>query len=200
MSYFWFWILRSKLSKTFKSLKKVSINSVTIEKYLDFFVDSFLIERAKKYDVKGKNYIESPLKYYFTDLGLRNARLNFGEIEENHIMENVIYNELRYRGFNVDVGVVEINYKDDEGKSKRKQLEIDFICNKGNDRIYIQSAFALQTLEKIEQEIRGLVRVKDSFKKIVVVKDNIVPKKDENGILYVGVEDFLLNDQFTSNN
>ena len=115
-------------------------------------------------------------------------------------MENVIYNELRYRGFNVDVGVVELNYKDKEGKSKRKQLEIDFICNKGNDKIYIQSAFALQTSEKVEQEIRGLVKVKDSFKKIVVVKDNIVPRKDENGIQYVGVEEFLLNEQFMSSN
>ncbi|MCI6788902.1 MAG: ATP-binding protein [Mollicutes bacterium] len=189
-----------KLSKTFKSVKNVAISSITIERYLECFCDSFLIEKAKKYDVKGKKYIESPLKYYFTDLGLRNARLNFSEIEETHVMENVIYNELRYRGFNVDVGVLELNYKDEEGKNKRKQLEIDFICNKGNDKIYIQSAFALQTPEKVRQEIRGLVKIKDSFKKIVVVKDNIVPRKDENGIQYVGVEEFLLNEQFTSNN
>lgn len=189
-----------KLSKTFKSVKNVAISSITIERYLECFCDSFLIEKAKKYDVKGKSYIESPLKYYFTDLGLRNARLNFSEIEETHVMENVIYNELRYRGFNVDVGVLELNYKNEEGKNKRKQLEIDFICNKGNDKIYIQSAFALQTPEKVRQEIRGLVKIKDSFKKIVVVKDNIVPRKDENGIQYVGVEEFLLNEQFTSNN
>lgn len=189
-----------KLSKTFKSVKNVAISSITIERYLECFCDSFLIEKAKKYDVKGKSYIESPLKYYFTDLGLRNARLNFSEIEETHVMENVIYNELRYRGFNVDVGVLELNYKNEEGKNKRKQLEIDFICNKGNDKIYIQSAFALQTPEKVRQEIIGLVKIKDSFKKIVVVKDNIVPRKDENGIQYVGVEEFLLNEQFTSNN
>lgn len=188
-----------KLSKTFKSVKNVAISSITIERYLECFCDSFLIEKAKKYDVKGKSYIESPLKYYFTDLGLRNARLNFSEIEETHVMENVIYNELRYRGFNVDVGVLELNYKDEEGKNKRKQLEIDFICNKGNDKIYVQSAFSLQTPEKVLQEIRGLVKIKDSFKKIVVVKDNIVPRKDENGIQYVGVEEFLLNEKFTSN-
>lgn len=188
-----------KLSNTFKSVKKISISSATIEKYLDCFVDSFLIERSKRYDIKGKNYIESPMKYYFTDLGLRNARLNFSEIEETHIMENVIYNEMRYRGFNVDVGVLEYNYKDETGKSKRKQLEIDFICNKGNDKIYIQSAFVLTNSNKIEQETRGLVRIKDSFKKIVVVKDNIVPRKDENGIQYVGIEEFLLNEQFVYN-
>ena len=185
-----------KLSNTFKSLKKISLTPISIEKYLDYFADSFLIDRAKRYDVKGKKYIETPLKYYFTDLGLRNARLNFTDIEETHIMENVIYNELRYRGFNVDVGIVEYNYKEKE-KSKRKQLEIDFICNKGNDKLYIQSAYALSLQEKIEQEIRGLCRIKDSFKKIVVVKDNIVPRKDSNGIQYVGIEEFLLNEKYT---
>lgn len=185
-----------KLSNTFKSLKKISITPISIEKYLDYFADSFLIDRAKRYDVKGKKYIETPLKYYFTDLGLRNARLNFTDIEETHIMENVIYNELRYRGFNVDVGIVEYNYKEKE-KSKRKQLEIDFICNKGNDKLYIQSAYALSSQEKIEQEIRGLCKINDSFKKIVVVKDNIVPKKDSNGIQYVGIEEFLLNEKYT---
>lgn len=189
-----------KLSNTFKTLKKVMINPHTIESYLDYFTDSFLIDRAKRYDIKGKSYIESPLKYYFSDLGLRNARLNFREMEKTHIMENVIYNELRYRGFSVDVGVVEFNYKDSEGKSKRKQLEIDFVCNQGNDRIYIQSAYALPTAEKIEQETRGLIRTKDSFRKIVVVKDSIVPRKDENGIQFVGVEEFLLNDRYTANN
>ena len=188
-----------KLSNTFKSLKKVSINSSTIEKYLELFVDSFLIERAKRFDIKGKKYIESPLKYYFSDLGLRNARINFSEIEETHIMENILFNELRYRGFNVDIGIDELNYKDN-GKSKRKQLEIDFVCNKGNDKLYIQSAYALLTKEKIEQEIRGLCKINDSYKKIVVVKDNIVPRKDDNGILYVGIEDFLLNDKYTENN
>ncbi len=188
-----------KLSKTFKSLKRISISPDTIDKYLGYFVDSFLIDRVKRYDIKGKSYIESPLKYYFTDIGLRNARLNFGTLEETHVMENVIYNELCYRGFNVDVGIFEYNYKDEASKSKRKQLEVDFVCNKGNDRIYIQSAFALLTEEKIEQETRGIRRIKDSFKKIVVVKDNIVPRKDENGILYVGIEEFLLNDKYTAN-
>lgn len=189
-----------KLANTFKSLKKVAINPTTIDKYLDYCVDSFLIERAKRYDIKSKKFIESPLKYYFTDIGLRNARLNFSEIEETHIMENIIFNELKCRGFNVDVGIVEYNYKDEEGKSKRKQLEIDFICNKGNERIYIQSAYALLTSDKINQEIRSFLRINDSFKKIVVVRNNIVPKKDENGIQYVGIEEFLLNDNYTSSN
>ena len=187
-------------TNTFKSLKKVAINPTTIDKYLDYCVDSFLIERAKRYDIKGKKFIESPLKYYFTDIGLRNARLNFSEIEETHIMENIIFNELKCRGFNVDVGIVEYNYKDEEGKSKRKQLEIDFICNKGNERIYLQSAYDLPTIDKINQEIRGFLRINDSFKKIVVVRNNIVPKKDENGIQYVGIEEFLLNDKYTANN
>lgn len=187
-----------KLSNTFKSIKKVSINPATIEKYLNYFMDSFLIESAKKYDIKGKKYIETPLKYYFNDIGLRNARLNFSQIEETHIMENIIYNELRKRGFNVDIGVLEINYKEND-ISKRKQIEIDFICNKGNEKIYIQSAYSISSNEKLEQEIRGLVRIKDSFKKIVVVKENIVPRKDENGILYVGFEEFLLDEKYTIN-
>lgn len=187
-----------KLSKTFKSLKKVDIVPKTIEKYLDYFIDAFLVEKAKRYDIKGKNYIESPYKYYFTDIGLRNARLNFTEIEETHIMENIIYNELKIRGFNIDVGIVEFNYRSEEGKSKRKQLEVDFVCNRGNDRFYIQSAYVLPNIEKIEQETRGLNRIKDSFKKIVIVKDNIVPRNDENGILYVGIEEFLLNDKYTN--
>ena len=188
-----------KLSNTFKTLKKISINSSTIEKYLELLVDSFLVERAKRYDIKGKKYIESPLKYYYSDLGLRNARFKFSEIEETHIMENIIFNELRYRGFNVDIGIVKLNYKDN-GKSKRKQIEIGFVCNKGNDKLYIQSAYALLTKEKNEQEIRGLNKVNDSYKKIVVVKDNIVPRKDDKGIFYVGIEEFLLNDKYTENN
>ena len=186
-----------KLSNTFKSVKKLSINPATIEKYLNHFIDSFLIERAKKYDIKGKKYIETPLKYYFNDIGLRNARLNFSQVEETHIMENIIYNELRLRGFNVDIGVLEINYKENN-ISKRKQLEIDFICSKGNEKIYIQSAYSLSSDEKINQEIRGLARIKDSFKKIVVVKENIIPRKDENGIQYIGVEEFLLDEKYTT--
>ena len=186
-----------KLSNTFKSIKKVSINPATIEKYLNHFIDSFLIERTKKYDIKGKKYIETPLKYYFNDVGLRNARLNFSQIEETHIMENIIYNELRTRGFNVDIGVLEINYKENN-ISKRKQIEIDFICSKGNEKIYIQSAYSTPSNQKLEHETRGLVRIKDSFKKIVVVKENIVSRKDENGIQYVGIEEFLLDEKYTS--
>ncbi|MCR5458069.1 MAG: ATP-binding protein [Clostridiales bacterium] len=187
----------SKLSKTFKSVKNTTVSSVTIEKYLNCFINSFLVEKAKRYDIKGKKYIESPYKYYFTDIGLRNARMNFSEIEETHIMENIIYNEIRNRGYNVDVGIVEYNYRDNEGKSQRKQLEVDFVCNKGNDRLYIQSAFVIPDKDKLEQETRGMIRIEDSFKKIVVLKDKIVPRKDENGIIFVGIEEFLLNNKYT---
>lgn len=189
-----------KLSNTFKTLKKISVSSTTIEQYLDCFVDAFLIEKAKRFDIKGKRIMASPYKYYFMDIGLRNSWLNFTEIEETHIMENIIFNELRMRGFNVDVGIVEYNYKDETGKSKRTKIEIDFVCNKGNDRIYIQSALVLPNLEKTYQETRGFLRIKDSFKKIVVVRDNIVPRKDENGIQYVGIEEFLLDDKYTFTN
>ncbi len=185
-----------KLSNTFKSLKNININSSTIESYLDAFCDSFLIEKVQRYDIKGKKIISSPFKYYFMDIGLRNSLLNFREIEETHIMENVIYNELKIRGYNVDVGVLEYNFKDEDNKSQRKYLEIDFICNKGNDKVYIQSALNLPTKEKVDQEIRGFLRLDDFFKKIVVVKDNIIPRKDENGILYVGIEEFLLDDKY----
>lgn len=188
-----------KLSNSFKSLKKISISSSTIESYLNVFNDSFLIEKVERYDIKGKKMISSPYKYYFTDIGLRNSWLNFREIEETHIMENIIYNELKIRGFNVDVGILEYNFKDEENKSKRKYIEIDFVCNKGNDKIYIQFALNLPSKEKIDQEIRGFLRIDDFFKKIVVVKDNIIPRKDENGILYVGIEEFLLNDKYTLN-
>ena len=148
---------------------------------------------AQRYDVKGRKYIGSPLKYYFSDVGLRNARLNFRQQEENHIMENVIFNELCNRDFSVDVGVVEYCYKDD-GKSKRTQLEIDFVANKGSKRYYVQSALTVSDEEKRKQEINSLKRVGDSFKKIVVVKDNILPWHDDNGILYVGIEQFLLDE------
>ncbi|MDR1017360.1 MAG: ATP-binding protein [Lachnospiraceae bacterium] len=185
----------SKLSKTFKSVKQTTIASQTIEKYLDYFIDAFLIKKAYRYDVKGKKYINTPLKYYFSDIGLRNARLNFRQQEENHIMENIIFNELIARDFDVDVGVVEYNSKDDTGKKVRVQLEVDFIANKGSNRFYIQSALHIDTDEKREQEINSLLRVDDSFKKIVVVKDNINPWYDENGIFYIGVEEFLLKEQ-----
>ena len=184
----------SKISKTFKSERQVSISDETVSRYLDFFIDAFMIYKAERYDVKGRKYIGSPLKYYFSDVGLRNARLNFRQQEENHIMENVIYNELCNREFNVDVGVVEYCYKDTNKKSKRAQLEIDFVANKGSKKYYIQSALTVSEEEKRQQEVRSLNRVGDSFKKIVVVKDNIIPWHDDNGILYIGIEQFLLDE------
>ena len=183
-----------KIAKTFRSERQVNISDETVSRYLEFFVDAFMIYKANRYDVKGRKYIGSPLKYYFSDVGLRNARLNFRQQEENHIMENIIYNELLCREFNVDVGVVEYCYKDEQKKSKRTQLEIDFVANKGSRRYYIQSALTVADEEKRAQEVNSLNRVGDSFKKIVVVKDNIIPWHDENGILYVGIEKFLLNE------
>ena len=158
------------------------------------FIDSFLIYKASRYDVKGRKYIGSPFKFYFSDVGLRNARLNFRQQEENHIMENIIYNELCCRDFNVDVGVVEYFYKDEEKKSKRACLEIDFVASKGSKKYYIQSALTVADNEKREQEANSLKRVGDSFKKIVVVKDNIIPYHDDDGILYIGIEKFLLDE------
>ena len=183
-----------KLSKTFKSVKNLSISDDTIAKYLDYFIDAFMVYKAQRYDVKGRKYIGSPMKYYFADIGLRNARLNFRQQEENHIMENIIYNELLYREYNVDVGVVEYNHKDNEGKSKRTQLEIDFVAAKGSEKLYIQSALTVSEESKRMQEINSLTRVNDSFKKIVIVKENIIPWYDENGIYYIGIEQFLLED------
>ena len=151
-----------------------------------------MVYKAQRYDVKGRKYIGSPLKYYFSDIGLRNARFNFRQQEENHIMENIIYNELLYREYNVDVGVVEYNHKDSEGKSKRTQLEIDFVASKGSEKLYIQSALTVSDEDKRLQEVNSINRIKDSFKKIVVVKDNIIPWYDENGIYYIGIERFLL--------
>lgn len=183
----------TKLSNAFASVKQLKISSQTISDYLDFLIDAFIINKAFRYDVKGKKYINTPLKYYFTDIGLRNARLNFRQQEENHITENIIYNELLYREFDVDVGVVEKNIKDEHQKSKRIQLEIDFIANKNSKRYYIQSALNVETPEKREQETNSLSQIKDSFKKIVVVKDNIIPWHDEQGILYIGIQQFLLD-------
>lgn len=184
----------AKLSNTFKSVKKVTVVPGTVSKYLDYFIDAFIICRSYRYDIKGKKYIDTPLKYYFTDVGLRNARLNFRQQEENHIMENILYNELMAREFDVDVGVVEYNYRNENGKSMRSQLEIDFVANKASKRYYIQSALSIDNEEKRKQETNSLNRVADSFKKIVVVKDNIVPWHDEKGILYIGIEQFLLDD------
>ncbi len=182
-----------KLKNTFKTAKKSKITSNTIRKYLEYFEDSFLIESAQRYDIKGKAYIETPKKYYFSDLGLRNARINFRQIEQTHSMENVIYNELKMRGYNVDVGVIAATEKDASGKAVRKQLEIDFVCNKGSARYYIQSAYSLPDEAKRTQEIRPFRKIDDSFKKIVVTKDMIPAYYDEHGILTMNVYDFLLD-------
>jgi predicted AAA+ superfamily ATPase len=184
----------NKLSNTYKSVKKASISSATINTYLDYFVDAFLIHKSHRYDVKGKKYIDTPLKYYFADVGLRNARLNFRQQEENHIMENIIYNELTARAFDVDIGVVEYNYKNAEGKSARTQLEVDFVANKHSQRYYVQSALSVSEREKRIQETNSLNRIADSFKKVVVVRDDIVPWHDERGILFVSIEQFLLDE------
>ena len=183
----------NKLSDTFKSVKKTDISNHTIKSYLDYFEDSFLIQNSLRYDVKGKKYINTPSKYYFTDIGLRNARLNFRQLEENHIMENIIYNELKIRGFSVDVGVVTLNTKDADGKSIRKQLEIDFICNKGDQKYYIQSALNVSDPSKLETELRPLKITKDFFKKIIISKTSMKSWTDEDGILHLGLYEFLLN-------
>ena len=184
----------TKLSNTFNSIKKYSISASTINNYLEKFIDAFILHKVYRYDVKGKKYLDTPLKYYYTDIGLRNVRLGFRQQEENHIMENIIYNELIIRGFDVDVGVVEYNFKDEFGKSKRIQYEIDFVANSGSRRVYIQSALNISSTEKREQESKSLNKVDDSFKKIIVIKDDIIPWYDEKGILYVGIKQFLLDE------
>ena len=182
-----------KLKNTFRTVKKSKINATTIKKYLDYFEDSFLIDAAYRYDIKGKSYIGTPMKYYFSDLGLRNARINFRQFEQTHAMENVIYNELRMRGYNVDVGVVPATQKNAGGKIVRQQLEVDFVCNLGSRRYYIQSAYSLPDEEKRAQEIRPFTRIDDSFKKIVVKKDIVPTHYDEHGILTMNIYDFLLD-------
>lgn len=184
-----------KLKNTFKSIKKSKITANTINKYIGYFEDSFLIQSAQRYDIRGKAYIETPRKYYFTDLGLRNARINFRQFEQTHSMENVIYNELCMRGYNVDVGVVQIAEKNSDGKVARKQLEVDFVCNLGSSRLYIQSAYSMPDEEKQKQEIRPFKNIDDSFKKIIVTKDIVLPYYDENGVLIVSIYDFLLDPQ-----
>ncbi len=182
-----------KLANRFESEKNIKIASNTVSNYLSYFEEAFLIYSSNRYDVKGGKYFSTPLKYYFADIGLRNARLNFRQVEETHIMENIIYNDLIRRGFNVDVGVLEY-FEGNQEDRKRKQLEVDFVVNKGNVRYYIQSALALHSEEKKEQERNSLKRIEDSFKKIIIVKDNIVPRFDEFGIYYIGLRDFLLSD------
>ena len=183
-----------KLSNAFKSMSQKTLSDKTIKQYLDYLIDAFMLEKAVRYDVKGKKYIDTPAKYYFEDVGLRNARLNFRQQEENHIMENIIYTELRSRGYRVDVGVVETFETSAEGKTVRKQLEIDFIANKGNKKYYIQSAFEMPTEEKIKQEKKSLNKLNDSFKKFVIVKDDIKTEIDEDGLITMGVFEFLLNE------
>ena len=182
-----------KLANTFKSEKNITVHQDTIKNYLDYFEESFLISRSKRFDIKGKKYINTPMKYYFTDVGLRNARLNFRQIEETHLMENIIYNELLIRGYNVDVGVVDHSFVDDNKQRKLKQLEVDFVCNQGSNRLYIQSALSIPSKEKLEQEQASLVSIKDFFRKIIIVKDGLTHYNDE-GILIWNLFDFLLED------
>lgn len=184
-----------KLKDTIKSEKKSKISSQTIKKYIDYFEDSFLIEAAQRYDIKGKVYKETPKKYYFSDLGLRNSRINFRQLEPNYCMENVIYNELRMRGFNVDVGVITTTDKNQEGKVVRKQLEVDFVCNLGSSRYYIQSVYSLPDETERSKIIRPFRKIDDSFKKIIITKDIVQPYYDDYGILTINIYDFLLNPQ-----
>ena len=182
-----------KLSATFQTVKKKKISTSTLRRYIDYLCDSFLIDSAIRYDVKGKKYIDTPVKYYFTDMGLRNARLNFRQIEETHSMENIIFNELKMRGFNVDVGVIVQYETNGKGNGTRKQLEIDFVCNQGSKRYYIQSAYAIPDQAKMEQEQRSLMLTGDFFKRLIITKDTPAPYYNESGVLIMSVYDFLLN-------
>lgn len=182
----------SKLENTFKSVKNVTLSSKTINTYLSYLEDAFLIEKSIRYDIKGKKYINTLAKHYFTDMGIRNAILGFRQMEENHIMENVIYNELRIRGYSVDVGMVETRPLNSEGKRIRKQYEVDFVANRGSQRYYIQSAFIMPTDSKERQESNSLLNIDDAFKKIIIVKDYIKPKRNQLGIITIGLIDFLL--------
>ncbi len=181
-----------RLSDTFKSVKGVNISGNTIKKYIDCFIDAFLLERCDRYDVKGRKYIGASLKYYFTDLGLRNARLNFRQIEYSHLMENVLYNEMKRRGYGVDVGIVMEYVQGDNGKRTKRQREVDFVCNKGSERIYIQSALSIENEEKNDQETRSLSLLTDNFDKVVVIGSMAVNHQDDNGIRFINLFDFLL--------
>ena len=183
----------TKLSATFKSVKQKTISKATITRYIEYLCDAFLIDSAVRYDIKGKKYIDTPVKYYFTDMGLRNARLNFRQLEETHTMENIIFNELKIRGFNVDIGVVVVNGRGKDGSSVRKQYEIDFVCNKGSKRYYIQSAYAIPDQAKMEQEQRSLMMTVYAFKKIIITKDAPAPYYNDSGVLIMSIFDFMLN-------
>ncbi len=189
----------TKLSHTFKSIKKKNISQNTIKKYIEYLCDSFLIDGAVRYDIRGKKYIDTPVKYYFTDMGLRNARLNFRQLEETHAMENVIFNELKIRGFNVDVGLVAANETNEDGHGVRRQLEVDFVCNKGSRRCYIQSAYAIPDKAKMQQEQRPLMLTRDFFKKVIITKDAPAPYYNDDGILIMSVFDFLLKEDSLEN-
>ena len=188
----------SRLSNTFASERQIRVSPDTIDTYIGYFMEAYLIQKAERYDIKGRKYIRTPVKYYYTDPGLRNARLGFRQLEETHLMENILYNDLIRRGYDVDVGVVEQNIQDDHGKKIRKKLEVDFVVNRGDEKYYIQSALSIENQEKKEQETASLVRIPDSFRKIVVVRDYIKPWIDENGIQYIGIEDFLLDEEILS--
>lgn len=183
-----------KLEKTFKSKGFKNVTAKTINTYIDYLIDAFMINKALRYDIKGKKYINTPSKYYFIDVGLRNVRLNFRQQEDNHLMENIIYNELLVRGFNVDVGVVEYTTKDKNNKKMRKQLEVDFVCNKGSNRYYIKSSYSIPTKEKMEQEEQSLIKIDDFFKRIIIVENDIKLWRNEKGIVIMGLKQFLLDD------
>ena len=183
----------NKLSNSFKSIKNIDVTPNTIKQYLDYCIDSFLLQKAYRYDVKGKKYIDTPLKYYYTDIGLRNARLGFRQQEESHIMENIIFNELITRGYKVDVGVVTVSEKNENGNYVRKNLEVDFVCNLGYQRYYIQSALAIDDAEKKRQEEKSLLNIHDSFRKIIIVRNNIKKWMDDNGTLFLSLKEFLIN-------
>lgn len=183
-----------KLSKVFFSTKGSKISDKTINRYIEYLEDAFLLSKVQRYDIKGKKYINSPYKYYLEDIGLRNARLNFRQTEENHVMENIIYNELKLRGYRIDIGIVNVYDYDKKGKRILKNYEIDFIAMRGSNKYYIQSAFSIDNIEKLKQETNSLNNIKDSFKKIVIVRNNIKPRKDENGITTIGLYNFLLEE------
>ena len=183
----------TKIANTFASVKNVRITNETVQKWLEYLCDSFLVAKAVRYDVKGRKYIDTPSKFYFCDLGLRNARLNFRQTENTHLMENLIYNELIYRGYNVDVGVVVTEMKDEEGKRHKVQLEIDFVCNQGSKRIYVQSAYRLPTEAKQNQELFSLTKADDSFKKVVIVGEDQLVHRNDKGIVTMSLRDFLMD-------
>jgi predicted AAA+ superfamily ATPase len=183
----------TKLANTFASVKQSKLSKDTIKKYLDYMQDAFMIEKAVRYDIKGRKYIDTPSKYYFEDLGLRNARINFRQTEPTHLMENLIYNELRIRGYNIDVGQVVVNTRNANGVNARKLLEVDFVCNKADERIYIQSAYAMPTPEKQEQEFKSLKLINDNFPKVIIAGGMQPTYRNNDGVLILNIYDFLLN-------